>query len=406
VDIEVRTLREDEWRDWCVAVPRAFGKHPTEEDYERYRPITEIDRSLVCMDGTRIVGTTGAFSLSLTVPGGQVPMAGVTAVGVSPTHRRRGLLTTMMRRQLDDVHKRGECVAGLWASEAVIYQRFGYGLGAAIAGLDIERRWTGFLIPAMPAGDVELIEKAEALEVLPGVYDRARVETPGFWGRTPAWWNHLYEDPESERHGASALFYAVHRSSGQADGYAAYRIKTDWSSGSAGGTVDVKELVAATPEAYAALWRYCFDIDLIERIEAWPRSADEPLFNMMANPRQLKLKLADGLWVRLVDVAQALQARRYAAEARVVFEVRDSFCPWNEGRVALEGGADGAECTRTGREPDLVVDVRDLGAAYLGGTRFDVLARAGRVVESTPGALRRADAMFTWSPAPWCPAIF
>jgi predicted acetyltransferase len=164
--------------------------------------------------------------------------------------------------------------------------------------------------------------------------------------------------------------------------------------------------VAATPEAYAALWRFCFDIDLMERIEAWPRSADEPLFHMMANPRQLKLKLSDGLWVRLVDVAQALEARRYAAEDRLVFEVRDSFCPWNEGRLALEGGPGGARCTRTDNEPDLVVDVRDLGAAYLGGTRFDELARAGRVVESAPGALRRADAMFSWSPAPWCPAVF
>jgi predicted acetyltransferase len=172
------------------------------------------------------------------------------------------------------------------------------------------------------------------------------------------------------------------------------------------GTIKIKELVAATTEASAQLWRSCFDHDLMGKVEAWPRPLDEPLLHMLANPRALGLRVGDGLWLRLVDVPKALAARRYSTSGRVVLEVHDSFCPWNEGRYELEGGPDGASCRPVESEADLAVDVADLGATFLGGVTFRQLHRAGRVSEVTARAMARADAMFAWDPLPFCSAVF
>jgi len=190
------------------------------------------------------------------------------------------------------------------------------------------------------------------------------------------------------------------------DGYLVYRTKQDWSQGYANGTADVVEMVTANTDAYGALWRYCFDLDLMTRTTAWLRPVDEPLIHMLAEPRRLRFRIEDGLWLRLVDVPAALAGRRYATEGNVILEVRDSFCPWNEGRYELVGGPDGAHCRSSSAEPDLVLSAADLAAAYLGGVRFDALRQAGRVIENRTGALRRAETMFTWDPAPWCPDMF
>jgi predicted acetyltransferase len=185
-----------------------------------------------------------------------------------------------------------------------------------------------------------------------------------------------------------------------------YRTKGDWSQGFANGTAEIVEMLAANTDAYAALWRYVFDLDLMGRTTAWLRPVDEPLVHMLADPRRLRFRIEDGLWVRLVDVPTALAGRRYAAEQRIVLDVEDSFCPWNEARFALEGGPDGAECRPSDADADLMLTAADLAAVYLGGVRFDALRQAGRVVENVPGAVRKADAMFTWDPAPWCPDMF
>jgi predicted acetyltransferase len=312
-----------------------------------------------------------------------------------------------MRRQLDDVHDRGEVIAGLWASESGIYGRFGYGPAAGTVDLSIDRARSEFTHQPQRSGRLSLVDKEQALELMPPVYDRIRQGWPGLWGRNQAWWKHLHADLEAWREGASALFFVLHESeAGQPDGYVVYRVKHDWSSAEPSSTLRVRELMAESPEAYAALWRFCLDVDLIAKIEAWPRPEDEPLVYLLADPRRLHRKVFDGLWIRLVDAPVALARRRYATEGTLVLDVRDAFCPWNEGRYELEGGPEGAQCRPTGREPDLVLDAADLGASYLGGTRLQTLARAGRVHEERPGALSRADAMLGWDPLPWCPTVF
>jgi predicted acetyltransferase len=407
MDVEIRPVTAEEFETWIRAIERAFASYPRDEELAVHRPLFEPELSLAAFEGSAIVATTGAFSLSLTVPGGQIPMPGVTAVGVSPTHRRRGLLTMLMRRQLDDFRERGARIAGLWASEGSIYGRFGYGLATYAAEFKIARDRAAFSRSHEPHGRMVLMDKADALERFPPIYQRVAAGQPGMWQRNEAWWNHLTADLEHWRDGATALFYAEHESpEGRADGYVMYRVKHDWDEGVPGSVLKVQELMAENPQAYADLWRYCFDHDLIRFVEAWPRPLDEPLLHLLAEPRRLGLKAGDGLWLRLVDIQAALAGRRYAVDGRVVFEIRDSFCPSNEGRYELEGGPDGAQCRPTRRAADVILDAVDLGAAYLGGVRFQTLGRAGRVIEGTPGGPARADLMFSWDPLPHCSTVF
>jgi predicted acetyltransferase len=340
----------------------------------------------------------------VTVPGGVIPAAGVTMVGVLPSHRRRGLLTAMMRRQLDDVRDRGEPLALLWASESGIYGRFGYGVGALASRFRFDRG-AAFEGPPSTGGRISLMSKDAALAAFPPVYDQVRLGQPGMVDRPGGWWFARLADTQVHRGDFGRFFFAAHESD-RVDGYAVYRFEHHWPEGGPEGTVEVVELLATTPEAYAELWRFCLDLDLAARVEAWRRPPDDPILFMLADPRRARVRIQDSLWVRPVDVAAALAARRYAVKDRLRLEIRDPFCPWNEGRYELVGGPDGAECHRTDAYPDLELSAADLGAVYLGGMRWGPLARAGRVKERSPRAVRRADLMFGWDPAPWCPHVF
>jgi predicted acetyltransferase len=407
MDLQIRPIAPEETEAFIGAIERAFGGHPRPEEIDGWRSVMEYDRTLAVFDGPRIVGNAGVYTIALTVPGGRISMPGVTWVGVAPTHRRRGILTMMMRRQLDDFRERGEPVAGLWASEGTIYQRFGYGLSALGAELEIARAKTAFARQVSWPGSVRLEEdKQAALAIFKPIHEAVAAGRPGMWSRTPQLWDENYQDLEHWRDGFSAHHYAVYEGPDGPEGYVAYRFKHDWAGGMPHSTLKVLEHMATTFDAYAALWRFVFDHDLVGTITAFGRAPDEPLLHMLAEPRALRLRVGDALWLRIVDVPAALSARRYSADGRVVLEVRDSFCAWNDGRFELEAAGDDVRCERTSAEPDLVVDAQDLAAAYLGGTGFRWLHRAGRVVEAVPGGLARADALFTWDPPPWCPNVF
>ena len=404
----LRPVVEEEWPAYVRAVEAAFGDHPDDEDITTWRSMAELDRTLAAFDGDQIIGNAGAFSQELTVPGdAALRMAGVTAVGVRSTHRRKGVLTNMMRAQLDDVVERGEPIAALYASESVIYGRFGYGLASLQNYVEIETHRSAFRDDSVE-GRLEVVDATAAAKVFPQVHDRARSSIPGDVNRSDAWWARFFKDREKHREGASALFYVVHESApGEPDGYAAWRIKQRWDDGLAGSELRLTELYATTPAAHKALWRQVLDVDLVGRVTAWKRPVDEPLRWWLADPRQLKVKAqTDELWLRLLDIPACLSARRYRVEGKVVLHVADAFRPDNSGRYALDAGPEGAECRRTDADPDLSLEVADLGAVYLGGVLPSTLARAGRVVEDTPGALMRADAMFGWDRAPYCGTMF
>lgn len=404
MSIAIRGIRPDELDDVVRAVAAGFGGHINERDLALERQVLEPARTIAATDGEAFVGGAAACTMTLSVPGGTVASAGLTAVSVLPTHRRRGILTAMMRSILDDLRDR-EAVSVLWAAEGGIYGRFGYGMATRGAQLKIDRSHTGFRAGHRPSGSMRLVDRAEALKLIPALYDRVAAVQPGFVGQSEAWTDYRFSIHDFRDDGyGKEFFFAIHEGAEGPDGYVVYRIKTDWE-GDEAHVLKVEELVATAPGAYADLWRYVFDVDLVETTVAWARSPHEPLVHLLADVNRVKIELHDGLWVRLVRLHEALAGRRYASEGRLVVEVDDSFCSWNSGRYELTGGPDGAECGPTEAEPDLSLTAEDLGSVYLGGVSFRELARAGRV-QAPPEVLAGADAMFGWDPPPWCPLVF
>ncbi|MFF2381909.1 GNAT family N-acetyltransferase [Streptomyces sp. NPDC058108] len=406
---DLRVLRQPEWDAWYDNLVRAFGGVPeSSEERELWSELTEYDRSLGIWEGERCVGTAGAFSFRVTVPGGaSVPAAGITMVSVAATHRRRGLLTSMMRRQLDDIRSWGEPLAVLTASEPAIYGRFGYGIATHQHHAEIDTTRVRLSVP--PGTDdvgLRFAAPADVLDACESVYARVVPGRPGMLARRPGWDRVALLDPESDRDGASPLQCVVAERDGEVVGYARYRIRPDHDHTGAKATVVLDELQALDPAADAALWRLLFDLDLTTTLRTRGRPVDESWQHMVSDIRRCAVRVRDALHVRLVDVDAALEARTYQAPVDVVFEVEDAFCPWNEGRWRLTGDAKGASCVPTREPADLALSVRELGAAYLGGVSLASLAAAGRVRELRQGALAEASVAFSSALAPWLPHGF
>jgi predicted acetyltransferase len=392
-----------EFSEATMAIGQYFGNEPDPEKVERFARLLPIERMHAAWDGEHIVGGAGTFPFPLSVPGGTLPCAGTTVVGVAPTHRRRGVLRTMMRAHLDDAHERGEPLAALWASEETIYGRFGYGPAAFAGEVTIPRERVAFAAPHQPAGTIRIVEKDEASETFPSLWESLARDRPGVFIRSRDWWElRTLHDPPERRDGAGPKRFALLEADGAPAAYAIYRHKMDWEAGVTKGNVFVVEAIGADPPAVASLWRFLLDIDWVATINAWLLPPDHPLFFVLAEPRRMRYRLGDGLWVRLVDVGAALSGRTYPEEGEVVFDVRDAFCPWNEGRWRLAGGT----AERTDADGDLALDVAALGSVYLGGIRFAQLAQGGQVEELKPGAIERADGIFRHGLHPWCPEIF
>ena len=403
--ITYRVFTEDDWGEWVAAGNRAFLENPESSSGwpQTVRPLIEFDRGIVARDGDELVGRTQAISFSMSVPGGELPTAGVTGVTVSPTHRRRGILTELMRRQLDDIHERGEPLAALWSSETLIYGRFGYGLAAQSDRASIDRRHTEFRaeVPEAP-GEVRFVDSDAALERWPPLYERLRESRPGMMNRIPGHWSaFIIPRAEKPEGGFSRRQYVEYSGAGGPEGYAIYAVKSDWPEGVPRGTVRVHELVAKSPAVEATLWRYLFGIDLVETIEAGNRPPDDPLLWMLADLRHLRRLRGDTIWLRILDVPKALEGRSYLPDGRLVLNVSDPFGPWAAGRFELTVEGGNASCRPTTAEPDVTLGAEDLAAVYLGGVVPSVLARAGRI-QGSPEALQLADTLFAWHTAPWC----
>jgi predicted acetyltransferase len=385
---------------------RAFHRDPNDEASAAERGIFEFDRALVARRAGEIVGTAALLTRPLAVPGAVLPAAHVSFVAVAPGARRQGILTAFMDRQFSDARAAGEAIAVLWASEGRIYQRFGYGLASTVLSLSFERHEVQLTVPADVRGLRETTP-AQVRDELVKLYDETYRQRPGWSGREERHWDYRLADVPAWRQGATALRAVLHRDTGGAtDGYALWRTESRWTEVGPSGTVHVVELVARTPEAYTALWSFLMNIDLTRTVRMWLAGADEPLFRAVSDPRQLNARLSDGLWLRILDVPAALQARRYATAIDLVIEVRDDRIPSNNGRWRLTGSPDHARCVSTVDEPDLSCDIRALGATYLGGSSLDALAATGQVVEHRPGALVRAGLALRWHVAATSPEIF
>ncbi|HXG77096.1 MAG TPA: GNAT family N-acetyltransferase [Gaiellaceae bacterium] len=396
------TASLEEFGRAVFAIGQYFAMEPTEERLERFSRNLPLERMHAAREEGEIVGGAGAFPFRMTVPGAVVPTAGVTVVGTYPTHRRRGVLRALMRAQLDDVHERGEAVAALWASEETIYGRFGYGMASLAGEIALPREYARFALPFEPAGRLRLVEREEALRAFPRVWDAARRSVPGMLARSRTWWETrvLFESPGEPGAGPKRL--VLLERDGRPLGYAIYRHKPKWEEGVSKSEVAVVEAIALDGTPTAQVWRYLLDIDWAASISAHLLPVDHPLFHLLATPRRMRFRVGDGLWIRLVDVGAALSARRYLADGAVVVDVVDEFCRWNAGRWRIADGV----AKRSRASAQLRCDVSALGSVYLGGFTFSQLARAGRVEELRRGAAARADALFAWPRAPWCPEIF
>ncbi len=392
---------QDEYGRAIGAIGQYFNPPPGEEMLERFVQMLPHERMHAAFEDGQIVGGAGAFPFELSVPGGSLPCAGITAVGVHPTHRRRGVLRAMMDEQLRDVHERGEPIAALWASEETIYGRFGYGIASWAGELSVPHEWDAFVEPLEPAGTARFVTPEEARELFPPIYEAVCRERPGMLSKTETWWElrTLYL-PESEA--AAPLRFVVVELDGEPQAYAIYRTKFSFDGGSASSRLVVREAFGATPQATAAIWRYLLDVDWMAAVEVSLAPPDHPLFLLLGTPRRMGYRMGDALWIRLVDVGAALPGRTVADGGPLVLEVRDAICPWNEGRWRVNAGA----CERTDEDPDLALDVAALGSAYLGAVSFTQLRDAIRVDELREGAIERADALFAWRPLPWCAEIF
>ncbi len=402
--VDVRTCVDAaEYERAFMAIGQYFGAEGFGEWRDYFEELLPLDRMHAAWEGDEIVGGGGSFPFRLSVPGGDVACAGTTVIGVSPTHRRRGVLRAMMRAHLDDVHARGEPVAALWASEEGIYGRFGYGRAAFTGRVTVPEEHSSYAVPREAPGRLRLIEADEALGAFAPLWDAFARVRPGVFGRSQRWWERrVLADPRDHREGAGPKRLALLEVDGTPAAYAVYRHRASWEGGMSIGKVDVVEAIGADPDALAELWRFLLDVDWVASTAASLVPPDHPLFFLLREPRRMRYRMGDGLWVRLVDAGAALAARTYGGDGEVVLELQDEFCPWNEGRWRV--GSGGVE--QTAAAADLSLDATSLGAAYLGGAGLTQLAQGGRVDELTPRALARADAIFRQGLHPWCPEIF
>jgi predicted acetyltransferase len=402
VDYVVRTATADEHDRFSglFAAAMMFESSPSDLDREQFEP----ERALVAVDGDQFVGTAKAMTRDLSVPGAVVGAAHVTAVGVRATHRRRGILSDLMSRQLREVP---EALAVLWASESGIYGRFGYAAAAWGVSYEVDLHRVRPRPVAGDSGRIEEISAADAPQLLAGVLGEFQARRPGVSGRSDLVWRGLLQDKPEHRGGKSARQILVHRDeAGTIDGYALWRGKMNWGPTGPANEVSVEEFVALEPTAYHALWKHLLTLDLAAKLEYGHAAVDEPLLQLVSNPTALNRRVGESLWVRLTDVPRALAQRRYATAVDVVIEVTDDLIEANNGRFRLTGDTEKASCERSESAPDLSASVAELAAAYLGGRPLAEFAATGRVEEHTPGALAAATAAFGWSVAPVSLEIF
>ncbi|MEV6780616.1 GNAT family N-acetyltransferase [Streptomyces syringium] len=411
--LEVRAIDESDLTDWSRALRTGFLMPPavTEKELEYRRAGIDIERAQGAFDDGRCVATFRSFAQRITVPGGAaVTASAVSNVTVSPTHRRRGLLSRMMDRDLRAAKERGEAASTLISAEYPIYGRYGYGpavwtteweIDVPRAGLD--PRYTG---PA-GGGRVDLVDGADARRLGPALHERLRAVRHGVVDRDAQWWQTRTGEPPHPSYPWTEPFYAVHRSaSGSVDGLLVYTADDVWEAKTSQTTATVRDCFAVTPEAERALWHFLLSVDWIVKVRTGLRAPDDLLPLLLPDPRAARtLTHADFLWLRPLDVPALLQARTYATTGSLVLDIADP-AGLAAGRYLLEAGPDGASCTTTTRPADLSLPVGELGTLYLGDESATRLAALGRVTEERPGALTLADALLRTARRPWCPDIF
>jgi predicted acetyltransferase len=400
--LEIRTITDGEIAAYREAALATFGTDPEVEGpggVDQHRALIGKQQAWAAFDGSMIVATAGTFDLTIGLPGGtSIPIAGLTLVTVRPTHRRRGILRELMRLHLDDARARGYAISGLWASEAPIYSRFGYGLASYCDVYEIANARTLRVTAAEP-DSLEVIDEARAREVLPAVYARAVAARPGAIRRTDGWWRErrFLETPWA-RAGASKRRHVLARRGDEVVGYLVYRQRGKVTDGLFDGRVEINELLAVDPRADVTLWKFALSVDLFPTVTWWNAPADCPLPWLVDDMRRIKSRRSDGLWLRIGDIPAALTARRYTSDGSLRISVGVATY-----ELAVAGGT--AQCTPTSKPADVTLAPTTLSSLYLGMTSASQLARAD-LVRGDAAAIVTADRLFASPVAPWIPEVF
>ncbi|MFF4529276.1 GNAT family N-acetyltransferase [Streptomyces sp. NPDC001407] len=396
--LRVLALEPGRWDSFCATLTWHTGA-PAKPcaAWAPLREVVDYDRSMLVYDGEEVVGTLAAFPLRVTTPGGApVTATGLTMATVRPTHRRRGLLKTMLRRQADEAYAQGDPLVLHTVTDPGVYRTIGTGCATRQMSVVIDTARPGLCVPtSADAVVLRLVDPESALERCEAVYARKVPGRPGMLSRRPEWGRLLIGAPGA---GAPVLYCVTSELEGEFTGYARYTVDAD--------VVEVLDVEALDSASYAALWRFLAELHLTSRVSACNRPLDDPLLHLAPDTRQCKATVSDSLYVRLIDVGKALQARTYTHPLDVVLDVGDAFCPWNAGRWRLSGDAKGASCARTSDAAELSLSSAELASAYLGGVGLRALAGAGRVRELRRGALAEASAAFRGDLAPWLPFGF
>jgi len=406
----IRPISPSELPQFARAGEQAFNSNwPAEEFLKLERMVFEPSRSLAAFDGDELIGSAEIMSFDMTLPGGNtVPTAGVTGVAVLPTYRRRGVLSSLMRKQLQDIAAGPEPVAALFASESAIYGRYGYAVATYRLFYHFNRA-EGVVSAPLDPTRLRIVEPAEGRDRMRSVFDAYRLTRPGMMSRNDGYWDLKLADPEWIRDGASPQRCVLAEDDSGPRGYSLYSTKPDWGSdGLPNGKLFVNELLGLDLTATRTLWADLFSRDLIKEIEVRSRPVDDSLLYLLTEPRRARPAYRDGLWIRLVDLPAALTQRSYSAPVDLVIEVTDDLLPANAGRWRLRSGGflDKATCERATETPDLALPVSALGAGYLGGTRLGTLAAVGIIAEHRPGAVAELSTAMWWDPAPWAATSF
>jgi predicted acetyltransferase len=407
VEVELRTVAESELDEFLLADAYGFGYRWGIDDDAAW-PRHELDRTVAARVDGDIVATGRNYTLELTMPGGAiVPAGGVTWISTRPTHRRRGLLTRVMRHLIEESQARGEAASLLTASEGGIYPRFGYGVATRVATFEFPRPGTEFLAPAHATATVRMVEPDVARPIASALFDRIRRDRVGSVARPDDWW--VDEWASVDWIDAKRRFDVVVDIDGVPAGHAIYAVEGEYREGFSDKVVNVRDLLAVSQEAELALWAFLANVDQTVAVRAWNRPLDDALPWLVTDARHVRTRgVRDFLWLRPIDTAALLASRTYGAEGRLTLTVADPFLGLDAtaGTFTIDGGPDGATCRRTEQSPDLVLDAAELGAILLGGVRPSVLERARRIGVPDRAVLARADAMFGADREPYASTWF
>jgi predicted acetyltransferase len=406
LSVEIRACPPDRFVELLKTSEIGFSEDLSNDMIGRVERVADKERWWAPFDGDRMVGTSGIFTMHLKIPGGELPAGGITFVTVLPSHRRRGLMSGMMRLMIDDCRNRGEPLAILWGAEGAIYPRFGFGQATSSFNLEAEVGAISFTRDWPREGACRLLPAGEGLDLVMPVYEAARSGRSGFIDRTPDWWVGVLPLAEKDAKGGEARRLVVYESEAGPEAYAVCKTKSEWNVRGPGGTLTVEEAIGCTPRGTREIWRYLLEVDLIRTLKTWRMPADYPLFTLVSEPRRLATTVGDGLWLRIVDVKAALEGRTYGLDGndagRLTLDLRDEYCPWNAGRWLIQVDGGRATASRVEGDADLSLDANDLAAMFLGGTSAAALADSGRVEQLRPGGLSAANSLFATPLIPWC----